>query len=197
MVYPNNCDIIEEFDDNPLSQNSARDFVQCVMAAPNFTPSLMELSSQCDKAVNNKIVSTVAIVHRPATPRKRQLSNESSIFTDMSGSKKINSNDNDQTMLSSSDMPASLLVEMFASLSSDFKSAVSKIEIRIDHLESNIKKMLIEKVSDNVLKKVKGEIDSVKSDFGKLKLMVFLNRIQKLRQPTIRKRKIAMLSSGI
>lgn len=70
-------------------------------------------------------------------------------------------------MLSSSDMPASLLVEMFASLSSDFKSAVSKIETRIDHLESNIKKMLIEKISDNVLKKVKGEIDSVKSDFGK------------------------------
>jgi hypothetical protein len=100
-------------------------------------------------------------------------------------------------MLSSSDMPASLLVEMFASLSSDFKSAVSKIETRVDHLESNIKKMLIEKVSDNVLKKVKGEIDSVKSDFGKLKLMVFLNRIQKLRQPTILKRKIAMLSSGI
>ena len=100
-------------------------------------------------------------------------------------------------MLSSSDMPASLLVEMFASLSSDFKSAVSKIETRVDHLESNIKKMLIEKVSDNVLKKFKGEIDSVKSDFGKLKLMVFLNRIQKLRQPTILKRKIAMLSSGI
>jgi len=46
MVYPNKCDIIEEFDDNPLCQNSARDFVQCVMAAPNFTPSLMELSSQ-------------------------------------------------------------------------------------------------------------------------------------------------------
>jgi hypothetical protein len=59
------------------------------MAAPNFTPSLMELSSQCDKAVSNKTASTVATVHRPATPRKRQLSNESSIFTDMSGAKKI------------------------------------------------------------------------------------------------------------
>ena len=147
MVYPNKCDIIEEFDDNPLCQNSARDCVQCVMAASNFTPSLMELSSQCDKAVSNTTVSTVAIVHRPATPRKRQLSNESSISTDMSGAKKIKSNDYDQTMLPSSDMPASLLVEMFASLSNDFKSAVSKIETRIDHLESNIEKRLFNRKS--------------------------------------------------
>lgn len=63
MGYPNNCDIIEEFDDNPLSQSSARDFLQCVMAAPNYVHSLMELSSQCDQAASNKTVSTVAIVH--------------------------------------------------------------------------------------------------------------------------------------
>jgi len=34
-------------------------------------------------------------------------------------------------------------------------------------IESNIEKRLIEKVSDNVLKKVRGEIDSVTSDFRK------------------------------
>jgi len=77
----------------------------------------------------------------------------------MSGAKKIKSNDYDQTMLPSSDMPSSLLVDMFASLSNDFKSAVSKIETRIDHLESNIEKRLIEKGSDNILKKFRGEIE--------------------------------------
>ena len=68
---------------------------------------------------------------------------------------------------------------MFASLSSDFKSAVTKIETRIYHLESNIEKGLIEKVSDHVLKKVRGEIDSVKSDFGK-KLTDMENKVDGL-----------------
>lgn len=51
------------------------------------------------------------MVHRPATPRKTQLSNESSSSTDVAGDKESKGNDYDQSMLFSSDMPTSLLVE--------------------------------------------------------------------------------------
>ena len=185
MVFKSNCDIIEDFDDNPLSQSSARDFVQCVMAAPNLSPAFTDIqSSQCDKVnaiigTENKTVSTVALVHRSATPRKRQLSNDTYNSTEASDPKKSKSSFCSEKVTLSSDVSASFLIEMFESLSRDLNSAVCKIETRIDNLESNIEKRLTQKISENVMKNVRCEIQNAKSEFNK-KISVMENKVGEL-----------------
>ena len=153
---------VDTFDENPLSQIGAGDYVQSVMATNKLITAVSE-NGECKKTV-----STTADIHNADTsaltntPRKRRCSDSQEI----SENKKMKSAHppTDTTPNHNDSSSFNILASMIAKLAENVNSLGCKLEKRISDIEGNVEKRLTVKFNTVISDRVKNEVDKLKEE---------------------------------